>query len=205
MAHPQSSPPELVPPEIGRWLPRLARQTILEAFGERLPEPQRRALEEALGDPRFSVRAATFVTLTREGRLRGCIGNLVATETVVESVRRNALHAAFHDPRFSPLTPEELERVRIEVSVLSPPRKLTFAGPQELLARLVAGRDGVILKRGGASATFLPQVWEQLPRKEDFLGQLCLKACLSRTAWKEPGTEIEIYRVQAFEENECGS
>lgn len=203
MASPQDRP-GIIAPEIGRWLPPLARQAILEAFGKSLPEPERRALEEALRDPRFAVHAGTFVTLTREGRLRGCIGNLAPTDALVPSVRRNALHAAFHDPRFSPLAPDELDTVRIEVSVLSVPRKLAFSGPQDLLARLVSGRDGVILRRGGCCATFLPQVWEQLPRKEDFLGQLCLKAGLPRTAWKEAGTEIEIYAVQAFEEKPGG-
>lgn len=203
MAHPQD-PAGIIPPEIGRWLPPLARLAILEAFGKSLPDPERCALEEALRDPRFTVRAGTFVTLTREGRLRGCIGNLAPTDALVAGVRRNALHAAFHDPRFSPLAPDELDRVRIEVSVLSVPQKLAFSGPQDLLARLVSGRDGVILKRGVSSATFLPQVWEQLPRKEDFLGQLCIKAGLPRTAWKEPGTEIETYRVQAFEEHGRG-
>lgn len=191
---------ETVPREKGRWLPRLARQAILEAFGRSLPDPERRLLEAALEDPVFSTRAGTFVTLTREKRLRGCIGNLTPSDTIREGVRRNALHAAFHDPRFHPLAPDELDSTHIEVSVLSVPRPLTFGRPQELLARLVPGRDGVVLRRGFASATFLPQVWEQLPRTEDFLGHLCLKAGLPRTAWKEPGIEVETYRVQVFEE-----
>ncbi|MEJ5357744.1 MAG: AmmeMemoRadiSam system protein A [Desulfobacterales bacterium] len=191
---------ETVPREKGRWLPRLARQVILQAFGKSLPDPERRRLEASLRDPVFSIRAGTFVTLTRESRLRGCIGNLSPCDTILEGVRRNALHAAFHDPRFSPLSLAELDSTRIEVSVLSVPQKLAFRDPQELLARLVPGRDGVVLKRGFASATFLPQVWEQLPRPEDFLGHLCLKAGLPRTAWKEPGIEVETYRVQVFEE-----
>ncbi len=193
-------PAEFIPREKGRWLPRLARQSILEAFGANLPAAERRSLEAELKDPVFSTRAGTFVTLTREGRLRGCIGNLAPTDTILEGVRRNALHAAFHDPRFSPLASDELDSTRIEVSVLSIPQKLAFRGPQELLALLHPGRDGVVLKRGSASATFLPQVWQQLPRAEDFLGQLCLKAGLTRSAWKEPGMEVETYRVQVFEE-----
>ncbi len=193
-------PAALIPPEKGRWLPRLARQAIREAFGESLSDPELRLRDAARKDPVFSTRAGTFVTLTRAGRLRGCIGNLTSSDTILEGVRRNALHAAFHDPRFSPLAADELDSTRIEVSVLSVPQKLAFRGPQELLALLHPGRDGVVLKRGLASATFLPQVWQQLPRAEDFLGQLCLKAGLPRTAWKESGIEIETYRVQIFEE-----
>ena len=189
-----------IPPAKGELLLRLARLTLArELAGAHAPADE--ALQRAvLDDPGLQAFRATFVTLKRGGELRGCIGTLCATEPLVASVRRNSCNAAFCDPRFPALTGTELPEVTIEVSVLSEPRRLEANDAEELLSRLRPGVDGVVLCRGGARATFLPQVWEQLPRKEDFLRHLCLKAGLPRDAWREAGTEVSTYQVQHFEE-----
>jgi hypothetical protein len=189
-------------PDKGRLLAKLARRTLMQKFGRDLPHPEPDRLQSALSDSVFQTRCGTFVTLKHEGRLRGCIGSLTASGTLVEGVRQNALNAAFHDPRFAPLTEQELGQVTIEVSVLTEPQPLTFSDPQDLLRQLRPNVDGVIIRQGYASATFLPQVWAQISKKEDFLGQLCLKAGLSREAWKRGALEVSTYQVQYFEEPE---
>ena len=188
-------------PENGRLLVALARSTLMEKFGLPSPPADADRMRSALSDAAFQARRATFVTLKHKGRLRGCIGTLSASDPLAEGVRRNAVNAAFHDPRFSPLTERELGQVEIEVSVLTEPQPLAFSDPEDLLRKLRANVDGVIIRQGHASATFLPQVWEQLPKKEDFLGHLCLKAGLPRDAWKRGKLETSTYQVQYFEEH----
>ncbi len=150
----------------------------------------------------LSEKRGCFVTLTVRGRLRGCIGHIFAQEALYRAVMDNARSAALEDPRFLPVTPEELKSIHIEISVLSEPRPLEFSSPQDLLEKLVPGRDGVVLKLGWRRSTFLPQVWEQLPDKEMFLNHLAAKAGAPSSAWREPGTEVLIYHVEAFEEPE---
>jgi AmmeMemoRadiSam system protein B/AmmeMemoRadiSam system protein A len=192
---------QLLTPEKGQVLVQLARSTLLEKFGRPLPPPEADRMRSALSDASFQVRSGTFVTLKLKGQLRGCIGSLSASDPLAEGVRRNAVNAAFHDPRFAPLTESELAQVEIEVSVLTEPQPLAFSDPEDLLRKLRANVDGVIIRQGHASATFLPQVWEQLPKKEDFLGHLCLKAGLPRDAWKRGKLEVSTYQVQYFEEH----
>jgi MEMO1 family protein len=192
---------QLLAPEKGQVLVKLARSTLMEKFGLRLPPSDADRMRSALSEPSFQVRCGTFVTLKLKGQLRGCIGTLSASDPLAESVRRNAVNAAFHDPRFSPLTEKELGQVEIEVSVLTEPQPLAFSDPEDLLLKLRAHVDGVIIRQGHASATFLPQVWEQLSNKEDFLGHLCLKAGLPRDAWKRGKLEVATYQVQYFEEH----
>lgn len=179
--------------EQGRKLLALARKTLecrLAGSAEpRLPE------DEAL-----TIRAACFVTLKCTGRLRGCIGNLQPVGTLCEGVRDNAISAAFHDHRFSPLHPEELGQVHLDISILSPPRALAYEDPASLLVSLRPGIDGVTIRDGRRSATFLPQVWQQLPTAEVFLSHLCQKAGLPESAWRERKLEIEVYQVQCFAE-----
>jgi AmmeMemoRadiSam system protein A len=179
--------------EQGKELLRTARQTIAAKLGSE---------EEATpsADPGLAVSCGTFVTLKINGTLRGCIGNLQAAGSVLDGVKRNAENAAFHDPRFRPLGAEELEQVQIDVSVLSPPQILQYRDADDLIKKLKPGTDGVILKLGSAGATFLPQVWEQLPKPELFLDHLCQKAGLNAAAWRSEHPRIEIYQVQAFEE-----
>ena len=122
---------------------------------------------------------ASFVTLMRAGRLRGCIGSLEAVRPLGTDVAENARGAAFRDPRFAPLTAEEWSRCRVEVSLLSAPKPLRFADEDDLLAQLRPGEDGVILESGGRRGTFLPQVWEGLPEPRRFMGELMKKAGLA--------------------------
>lgn len=185
-------------PEQGRYLIDVARKTIEQALHTSPAESG--ASTDQLNTDAFQERRGTFVTLTRNGQLRGCIGHITAQAPLIESVRENALSAAFRDPRFRPLSADELDRIAIEVSVLTEPQPLTYTSAADLLAKLRPGVDGVILKKGYHQATFLPQVWEQLPRKEEFLAHLCMKAGLDPEAWRKGGLEVLIYQVQAFEE-----
>ncbi len=150
--------------------------------------------------PVFQQQGATFVTLKKKGQLRGCIGNLEPVGTIWKGIRANALNAAFHDYRFAPLQLEELDEIHIDISLLTPAVPLVYADDRDLLEKLRPGHDGVILNQGTSRATFLPQVWQQLPRPEDFLGQLCRKAGLHETAWRDMHPEIRIYQVQCFAE-----
>jgi len=191
-----SNPPPLTQ-EQGRVLLSVARTTLKEHFG-RPTDKDPNAVPQT--DPALQVPSGTFVTLKIGGDLRGCIGTLTGREPLVEGVRTHALNAAFHDPRFQPLTAEELSRVTIEVSVLTEPQPLIYDGADDLIAKLRPNVDGVILRKGYASATFLPQVWEQLPKPEAFLTHLCLKAGLSADAWRKGQLEVQTYQVQYFEE-----
>ena len=180
----------------GDILIKLARQTISEKLGRFSEEVD----PDSLKDKDFQAHRGTFVTLTIDGQLRGCIGSLEASESILEGIKRNAINAAFRDPRFSDLDAKELDKIDIEVSILTDPQALEYRDSQDLLAKLRPHVDGVILRKGAASATFLPQVWEQLPQTEKFLSHLCLKAGLSADAWKTSRLEIMTYQVQYFEE-----
>ena len=176
----------------------LARQQIESRLGV---EASATVTAEELGDPDFLEKRGVFVTLHKRRDLRGCIGSLVAMESIAEGIRRNALNAAFHDSRFAPLTAAELPDLHVEISVLTDPQPLSYATADELTRRLRPAIDGVILKGpGNASATFLPQVWQQLPTAEQFLGHLCRKAGLADGAWRSGTLQIFIYQVQSFEE-----
>ncbi len=180
--------------EQGALLLQLARETIAEKLGKRMEE------KTTIVDPALQVECGTFVTLKIGGQLRGCIGNLEPAGSIVEGIRCNALNAAFHDYRFPELTAEELAQVHIDISILTRPQSLAYRDGVDLVAKLRPGIDGVILRLGRGSATFLPQVWEQLPLAEEFLGHLCRKAGLSDTAWQDSHPEVETYQVQCFEE-----
>ncbi len=184
--------------EQGMALVALARRTIQDKLGEQTPADPK--LAEALADEALKVNAGTFVTLTMKGRLRGCIGSLEAREPLVEGVKHNALNAAFRDPRFSALTKKELANVHVEVSILTEAKPLAYTDSKDLLKNLRPGVDGLIIRQGLAGATFLPQVWEQLPDKEEFLAHLCMKAGLSPDEWKKGKLEVRTYQVQYFEE-----
>jgi AmmeMemoRadiSam system protein A len=184
----------------GQILVGLARHTIFKKLTAKSDKKELDFQPPELMDEIFQAHCGTFVTLKIQGQLRGCIGNLTATESVLESVKSNAINAAFHDPRFASLTAAELERTKIEVSILTKPRRLEYGDSQDLIQKLRVNVDGVILRKDRASATFLPQVWEQLPRPEDFLSHLCQKAGLSPEAWKRTELEVLTYQVQSFEE-----
>lgn len=188
-------------PEQGATLVKLARNTLARQFDREIEPAEAQTLDALLADHALQARCGTFVTLKMDDQLRGCIGSLSASEPLVTGVRDNTINAAFHDPRFSPLSQKELDRVHIEVSVLTEPVDLDYRDADDLLAKLRPGIDGVILKKGAASATFLPQVWDQLPRPEQFLTHLCMKAGLSGAQWRKGDLKIKIYQVQYFEED----
>ncbi len=158
--------------DAGEALLGIAREAIGHGLGVRAQAPRSDSA------PWLTRPGATFVTLQLEGKLRGCIGSLTATRGLGEDVAWNAHSAALRDPRFAPLSAAEWTRCALEVSVLSPAKPLWFADEAQLLAQIRAGEDGVILGHEGKRATFLPQVWESLPDKRDFLLELVRKAGL---------------------------
>ena len=147
--------------------------------------------------PKLKEKVATFVTINKRGSLRGCIGSLVAHRPFLEDLIENAKSAAFKDPRFAPLSKEEYEsgELDIEVSILTRPQPLEYSDIEDLKSKIRVGVDGVILTLNDFRATFLPQVWEQLPSFESFFAHLCLKAGLSRECLREH-PKIEVYEVE---------
>ena len=143
---------------------------------------------------------ATFVTLTIDGRLRGCIGTLDAYQSLVEDVYEHAIAAAFDDYRFPAINKNELNKLKIEISVLSEPALLEYDDPIEITNKLRIGIDGVVITDGIRRATFLPQVWEKIPDVEDFMSQLCYKMGVPSEYWKENQLKIYTYQVEEFSE-----
>lgn len=181
-----------------RQLLSLARWALRDAVSfQTLPKPDTTNFPAKFLEP-----AGCFVTLTNHGDLRGCIGQVVPRDPLYLGVMRNAQTAALNDLRFESVQALELESIEIEVSVLSALAPLKFSSPDELLQKLRPGQDGVVLKVQGRSATFLPQVWEHYPDKEEFLSRLSQKAGCGPLAWRKPGASVQIYAVQAFGESE---
>lgn len=176
---------------LGEALLIIARNSIAARFG--LPVRDFALL------PALDERGATFVTLTQDDELRGCIGSLQAQRPLREDVAANARAAAFADPRFPPLTENELAATRIEVSLLGEAEFMTFADEAGALAQLRPGIDGVILFHGCRRATFLPQVWEALPERTRFMAQLKLKAGLSPDLWDDR-IMLARYQVRQWKE-----
>ena len=189
-------------PAQGSILIKLARRAIADKLGCTAPDLSSIDLSSASQDSVFQLHCGTFVTLKIKGQLRGCIGNLTSSDSVWDGVKLNAVNAAFHDPRFTPLSKDELDQVEVEVSILSEPQTLNYIDGHDLINKLRAHVDGVIIRKGHASATFLPQVWDQLPETEQFLTHLCRKAGLSADAWKKSEVEVLTYQVQYFEEDQ---
>lgn len=151
----------------------------------------------------LAAEGASFVTLTKAGELRGCIGTLDAHRPLIDDVRRNARAAAFDDPRFFPLRREEFHAVSVEVSLLSSPQPLSVGSEAEALACLRPHIDGLVLEYGWHRATFLPQVWEHLPKPREFLQQLKRKAGLPVDFWAE-NLLLSRYDVQKWKEPQRG-
>jgi AmmeMemoRadiSam system protein A len=176
-----------------QYLLSLARESVLCELTQ--TELMRDVTQEL--DLRFF--ASTFVTLSQEGELRGCVGSIDATRTIVEDVIHNAKAAAFHDPRFVEVTLDELSKLTFEVSVLSPATALNFVSEPDLFSQIEIGRDGVIIELELHRATFLPTVWAQLPTHTEFFEHLKRKAQLTVDT---PLTDVtvSIYRVETFSE-----
>jgi uncharacterized protein len=179
------------------------RQRLLSIAGESIlhgleygepPALDLAALPDALREPR-----ATFVTLNKNAYLRGCIGSLEARRPLAEDVAHNAFAAAFHDPRFPPVTREEWPDITMHISVLSPPEPLPAASEEDLLRQLRPGVDGLILEAENARATFLPSVWEQVQDPREFLSHLKHKAGLAPTYWADTLRAFR-YTTESFPE-----
>ena len=184
----------------GQALVRLARQQIERHLG--MADSPDAAMAAVLDDPVMAGKRGVFVTLHKNKQLRGGIGSLTAVESLPEGIRRNAISAAFHDYRFAPLTAAELPGLEVEISILTEPEPCEGANPDEVIAKIRPGVDGVIIKGPqGEQATFLPQVWQQLPQPEQFLSHLCRKAGLPENAWRSGGLRFFTYQVQSFEES----
>ena len=181
-----------MPDDRGRIMLAIARAAIASRMGRSLP------VDESA--PWLSEPGASFVTLTINGELRGCIGSLEPYRPLVQDLKQNALAAAFHDPRFPALSEQELDAVRVEVSLLSPVVPLAFRDEADALAQLRPGVDGVILEYGCNRGTFLPQVWEQLPTPRDFFRHLKMKAGLPPNFWVD-GVRLSRYTVEKFKES----
>lgn len=177
--------------ERGQTLLAIARASISTVLGRPI-----QAAEEASW---LQEWGASFVTLTQQGQLRGCIGSLQARRTLLADVKSNAVSAALHDPRFLPLNASELVLTKVEVSVLSPMQALRFENEQHALDQLQPGTDGIALEYTHYRGTFLPQVWEQLPARQDFLMQLKRKAGLPPHFWS---ADLKLFRysVSKYEE-----
>jgi len=184
--------PDELTDEQGEALLVIARGAVAEALGEGwLERPDAGWLYRT---------AATFVTLTRGGALRGCIGSIQAASPLLEDLVHNARAAAFSDPRFPPLTAEELPGTRFEVSLLTPLQPLAPAdSEEEAIRRLAPGTDGVLLEWGEHRGTFLPQMWEQLPDPRQFLGHLKRKAGLDPGFWA-PDVRLWTFAVRKWAE-----
>jgi len=175
---------------------RLARQA-LEAGVRGVPLP---TLDPAALTPILQAEGASFVTLTVNGALRGCIGALEPYQSLAEDVREHAVAAALEDYRFPNVQEGELARIKIEVSRLTIPAPLEYKDPDDLLTKLHTGADGVILRDGFRRATFLPQVWEKIPDKADFLSNLCYKMGAAPDTWRRKHLKVLTYQVEEFHE-----
>ncbi len=182
----------------GLALLKLARECIAGKFkGKDLDDE---LISNGISQELLKQKRGVFVTLHKNGELRGCIGNIEPVKTLVHGVRENALFAAFKDSRFAPLALDELSLIDIEISILSKPEKMVYKDTRELLSNLIPRVDGVIIEQDHNRATFLPQVWEQLRKTEEFLTHLCMKAGLPANEWEKSGLTIHTYQVQSFGE-----
>jgi len=157
------------------------------------------------GPPVYGTKLGCFVTLHKQGQLRGCIGHIWPQCSLVEAVRDNALSSAFNDHRFKPVVADEMATIDMEISVLTVPTELVFSSGTDLLQKLKPRIHGVVITQGLRRSTYLPQVWEQIPDKALFLSYLCRKGGMPTDAWKLPGkTKIEVYEAFVFSEKELG-
>jgi len=178
-----------------RFLLDLARRTLREVLAKK-PAPRVETFPAGVSAEKLKAPCGVFVTLTEDGNLRGCIGSIVGTEPLTRGVIDNAVNAALNDPRFPPVTSDELDRLEVEISVLTPLRRV--AGPEEI----VVGRHGVVLERGGRRAVFLPQVApEQGWDRDTMLNHLAMKAGLPSDAWRS-GTTFQVFEARVFSEAE---
>ena len=200
MPSPDSESHTPLSPELRRELLQLAKASIQYGLENGCPLP----VQARDYPPELQVQRAAFVTLNRNGTLRGCIGHLQAVAPLAQDVAENAYAAAFRDPRFPPLATPELEGLRIHISILTPARPLEFASEADLVSRLRPGIDGLILEDGRHRGTFLPSVWESLPDPHEFLRHLKRKAGLPPDYWSDT-VRILRYETESFSDQELAN
>jgi AmmeMemoRadiSam system protein B/AmmeMemoRadiSam system protein A len=191
-----SEPTEAMLRRHGPMMLGIARQAIaqrLQGHPFSLPSP----LPPVLQEP-----GASFVTLKKQGNLRGCVGSLAAWRPLAEDIADNALKAAFHDPRFAPLASEEWAGLDLSLSILTPSEPMTFADEDDLLAQLRPRIDGLIIEDGPHRALFLPAVWDMVPNPADFLGHLKQKAGMAPHHWSKTFTARRFLAVEISEEDD---
>jgi AmmeMemoRadiSam system protein B/AmmeMemoRadiSam system protein A len=178
------------------YLLTLARETLNSyVMSGKVP-----AINEDTLNARLLKVQGCFVTLNKDGNLRGCIGHILPQEPLYKCVIDNAVNAAAHDMRFSPVKPEELKDIEVEVSVLSVPEEIKFNSSEEILNTLQPNVHGVVLQYNSRQSTYLPQVWEQLPDKETFLSQLCIKQGSQSDCWQQSNVKVYTYTAAVFNE-----
>ena len=175
---------------------RIAKSAIMHKF-----DPTYTMDKEALLQryPYLQENIATFVTLNHLGKLRGCIGSIIAHRNLLDDISHNAVAAAFNDPRFAPLHADHLSELSLEVSVLTTPAVVPYKDFEDLAAKIKPHQDGLILRHGTYQGTFLPQVWEELPSPKDFLDHLSYKAGADPSIYEEH-PDIFSYQVEAIKE-----
>ncbi len=171
------------------YLLKIARATLEKYLFDR------EKFEPQTTNQRLWEKRGVFVTLNKRGRLRGCIGYIEPMEALIAAIRDNAIAAA-RDPRFLPLEASELKEIEIEISILTLPEKTTYDE--------IKTGDGVIIRQGGASATYLPQVWDDLPDRREFFGTLCEKAGLAAACYQDKQTQFFKYQAMVFSEKHLG-
>lgn len=188
----------MLTPQSQQFLLKLARDTVTTF----LNTGKNIQIDEAdLPSKKLLTRHGTFVTLTtKNDELRGCIGKIEGEEKLYQDIIDNAYSAAFRDPRFAPVDRTEIDDIKIEISILSEPQEIKFQNPDDLLSQIKPHQDGIILKKDFHTATFLPQVWDELPDKEEFLSHLSSKAGLPPNGWKDQEVEFLKYQVEKFRE-----
>lgn len=177
-----------------KLLLRLARDAIIKAV-KGIPRPP---LDDESIPPRLRQPGATFVTLRKNGLLRGCIGALEATLPIAEDVCEHAAAAALNDPRFPPVSLDEIPHLEIEISCLTELQQVTYTDGEDLLSQIKPGVDGVVIRAGIRQATFLPQVWEVVSDPPEFMSRLCEKMGAPAELWRHGGIEVLVYQVVKF-------
>lgn len=195
----QENDDDVVTREEKDFLLRLARARLVDVVNG--GSQAEKVLEGLTASEHLTADRGCFVTLNKHGDLRGCIGDIIPERSLIKCVLGNARNAALNDRRFRPVTSDELSAIDVEVSVLTPPEVLEYTSPEDLLAKLEPNVHGVVLSTRIGRSTYLPQVWEQLPDKEDFLSRLCTKHGSLPDCWRDRRTTVETYRAVVFGED----
>ncbi len=172
----------------------IARAAINSAVNDKLPEK----IDLGSFSIELQTNGASFVTLTKSGKLRGCIGALEAYQPLALDVQEHAIAAALEDFRFPPVSPDEVELLKIEISYLTPLKKIEYQNNKDLLCKLHPGIDGVLIRDGSRRATFLPQVWGQISDGREFMTHLCLKMGAQPDLWQKKQLDVFVYQVEEF-------